>query len=106
MTKRPRRGTEVPPDPMRVLREVQRIAFFDPRCLVDDEGRPRPLKDLDDDAAAAIESIEVRETRDGTVTRLRPADKLKALSMLAKYTGAEAGAPNGGGVVLLPEAGE
>lgn len=42
-----------------VLRERKRLAFFDPRKLLDREGNPLPLQDLDDDTAAAIAGLDV-----------------------------------------------
>ncbi|WP_310731021.1 terminase small subunit, partial [Burkholderia multivorans] len=45
----------------RVLRELARIAFFDPRKLFDADGRPLPISELDDDTAAAIAGLDVFE---------------------------------------------
>ncbi|WP_310715492.1 terminase small subunit, partial [Burkholderia multivorans] len=45
----------------RVLRELARIAFFDPRKLFDSDGRPLPISELDDDTAAAIAGLDVFE---------------------------------------------
>lgn len=74
----------------RVLQEYARIAFADLRCLVDDEGRPIPLQDLDDDTAAALAGVELEVIGDAdgplktTRHRYKIADKLKALEILAK----------------------
>lgn len=42
----------------RVLREYARVGFADPRKLYDDKGNIKPVKELDDDTAAAIVSVE------------------------------------------------
>jgi len=74
----------------RVLQEYARIAFADLRCLVDDEGRPIPLQDLDDDTAAALAGVELEVMGDvdgplkTTRHKYKIADKLKALEILAK----------------------
>jgi phage terminase small subunit len=43
----------------RVIRERARLAFFDPRKLLDADGNPIPMQDLDDDTAAAIAGLDV-----------------------------------------------
>jgi phage terminase small subunit len=48
----------------RVIREMGALAFSDVRNLVDEEGRLKPIKELDDQTAAAIASIEVQEEYD------------------------------------------
>ena len=78
-----------------VLRERKRIAFFDPRQLLDSEGNPKPLQDLDADTAAAIAGLEVvqvtgSEAIPGTVSLLkkyRLATKDTSLAALEKYLG-------------------
>lgn len=50
----------------RVLRELARIAFFDPRKLFDKAGRPLSLTELDEDTAAAIAGLDVLEEYEGT----------------------------------------
>lgn len=41
-----------------VLKALGRVVYFDARKLVDAEGNPIPLQDLDDDTAGAIHSVE------------------------------------------------
>ena len=41
-----------------VLQALGRVVYFDARKLVDAEGNPIPLQDLDDDTAGAINSVE------------------------------------------------
>ena len=76
----------------RVIRELGRVAFFDPRRLFDADGAPRPITELDDDTAAVVAKIDVSLTRndDGSVTRvakIKLADKLAALEKLGRHLG-------------------
>lgn len=50
----------------RVLQELARIAFFDPRKLLRDDGSPRPIQELDDDTAAALAGLDVLEEYEGS----------------------------------------
>lgn len=73
----------------RVEAELARIAFFDVRDLVNEDGSLKELTDLDDNTAAAISGIEVvtignKVTGVGEVTKLKIADKVKALELLGK----------------------
>ena len=100
----------------RVLQEIAKIAFFDPRKLFDQYGNPKNINEIDDDTAAAIAGLDVDTKTDGesdllTITKkLRLADKQKALDMLGRhfglfdqrrYDGGEDG--GGGGIVMLPD---
>ncbi|HMN92222.1 MAG TPA: terminase small subunit [Hydrogenophaga sp.] len=79
----------------RVLRERARIAFFDPRKLLDAEGNPRALRDLDDDSAAAIAALEIvqlssSEGAPGVISlvkKYRFASKDASLVALEKHLG-------------------
>lgn len=84
------RRTEITTD--RVLRELARVAFFDPRKLFGADGQPLPIAELDDDAAAVVAGLEVSVTHndDGSVTRvakIKLADKLAALEKLGRHLG-------------------
>jgi phage terminase small subunit len=84
------RRTEITSD--RVLRELARVAFFDPRKLFGADGQPLPIAELDDDAAAVVAGLEVSVTHndDGSVTRvakIKLADKLSALEKLGRHLG-------------------
>lgn len=68
----------------RVASEISKIAFCDPRKLVEDKTF-KQLHELDDDLAAAISSVKV--LADGTV-EYKFWDKTKALDMANKITGA------------------
>lgn len=81
----------------RTLREVARLAYFDPRKLLDNTGRPKALQDLDDDTAAAIAGLEVvdkyeadpgsDEKKLSTVIKYKLADKNAALDKAMKHLG-------------------
>jgi len=72
----------------RVFQELGRLSYFDPRKLVDAQGKPIPLHLLDDDTAAALAAIELEMREDGkdvvSVTRWRPFDKVAALGKAVK----------------------
>lgn len=78
-----------------VLRERKRIAFFDPRQLLDSEGNPKPLQELDADTAAAIAGLEVVQMTGGEATpgvlsyvkKYKLAAKDTSLAALEKYLG-------------------
>lgn len=77
----------------RVIRERARLAFFDVRKLLDSDGNPIPLQNLDDDTAAAIAGLDVATSvsEDGsaktTVRRYRLASKEQNLAALEKRLG-------------------
>lgn len=76
----------------RVVREIARIAFFDIRKLVRDDGTPIPIKGLDDDTAAAIAGLDVARVGnamigEAEVLKFRISDKNAALEKLAKHLG-------------------
>jgi phage terminase small subunit len=80
----------------RTLREIARVAYFDPRKLFDRNGQPLALVDLDDDTAAAIAGLDVLEEFEGMgkdrrmvgmVKKWKLADKLGALDKLMKHLG-------------------
>lgn len=77
--------------------ENARIAFSDPRRLFDSSGQLLPVHQLDDDTAAAISSIEVRQIlatgTDGEpqpvqVTKIRLWDKGSAVERFMRHFGA------------------
>jgi phage terminase small subunit len=69
----------------RVLDEVRRLSFSDPRKLFRKDGTPIPISELDDDTAAMISAIEV--DADGRLTRIRLWDKNAALEKAMKHLG-------------------
>lgn len=84
----------------RVLQERARLAFFDIRKLLDANGNPLPIEQLDDDTAAAISGVEF-ETETHTkadeaaaathvttrTAKLKLADKNASLTALEKHLG-------------------
>lgn len=68
----------------RTIREVSRLAFSDPRNIVDGKGRIKGLHELDDDTAAAVASFEV--DKDGGI-KYKFWDKNAALEKAAKVQG-------------------
>jgi phage terminase small subunit len=57
-------------DADRVLQGAARVAFFDLRKLFDEQGRLRPLHQLDEPTASAIASFEVHTRYSRTMVRL------------------------------------
>lgn len=83
----------------RVVKELARLAFLDIRKAFDDEGRLKPIVDLDDDTAAAIAGLEIEVERSrkpqtdeeiqlATRThKIKLSDKKGALDSLARHLG-------------------
>lgn len=77
-----------------VLREAAKLAFFDIRKMFDKNGKPLDITELDDDTAAALVGLDVQDISDndgdyvGFVKKYKMADKLRALELLGKHTGA------------------
>lgn len=96
----------------RVLREVARLALFDPRRLFRPDGSPMPISELDDDTAAAIAGLEVVEEFEGSgedrvfigyTKKYKISDKNAALEKLCKHLGlyAPQKVEHSGGVTIL-----
>lgn len=92
-----------------IARELGRIAFGDPRKLVDEHGNLRPIQELDDDAAAMVAAIEVEHveevteetrTRRSRVVKLKRWDKRQALRDLAELGGVAKGDQGVGGTIF------
>lgn len=76
----------------RVLKEAERLAFFDPRKLFHEDGTPKKITELDDDTAAAIQGLDVAtignsEVGVGQVLKYKIADRNSALERLFKHLG-------------------
>jgi phage terminase small subunit len=88
MAKREHR-TEITQD--MVLREYAKLAFLDPRRFYDDAGNLLPVKELPDDVAAALSSMEVVTERAGeleiAVRKIKFSDKKAALDSIARHLG-------------------
>ena len=105
----------------RVLQEYARLAFYDPRKLFQSDGTPKPIEALDDDTAAALSGLEVREEFEGTgenrtfagyTKKYKLASKLGALDSIAKHLGMfndkgqETENETQTGVIIMPEVNE
>lgn len=90
-----KRGADTNITAARVLQEIARLAFFDPRRLLNEDGTPKPMNELDDDTAAAIAGMDVQEIKFGSgedspvavVKKYKIADKNAALEKLSKHLG-------------------
>ena len=80
----------------RILLEIARIAYFDPRKLYRPDGSPIPINELDDDTAAALAGLDIQEIFEGSgsdrvfvgyTKKYKVAEKNAALEKLAKYKG-------------------
>jgi hypothetical protein len=73
----------------RVIAEMYRMATYDPRQLLDADGRPLPLHELPDEIASAVEQVDVLVDADGrpTAYRYRLAKKAAHLEQTAKALG-------------------
>lgn len=83
--------TEITQD--RVLQELARIAYSDPRHLYDEDGSLKPIHELSDEAAASLAGFEVLEAPadGGVVKKIKRWDKLKALDLLCEHLGIKRG---------------
>lgn len=76
----------------RVVKEMARLAFFNIKCFFDDNGNPKKVSELTDDAACAINGIDIVNIGNddvgfGQVIKYKIPDKNKALENLAKILG-------------------
>lgn len=72
----------------RVLREIAAIALFDVRKLIGDDGKPKPLSELDDATAAAVAGVKFAKVSDDfAVLEYKIADKNTALEKLMRHLG-------------------
>lgn len=86
--------TEITAD--RVLQELARIAFFDPRRMFNENGEPKAITELDDDTAAVVAGLDVMEEFEGHgedrvsvgfVKKWKLSDKGSALSLAMRHLG-------------------
>lgn len=69
----------------RVLLEIARLAFNDPRAVFDSNGIIKPIKDWSTETAAAISVIELNDT--GQISKIKFWDKGKQLELASKHLG-------------------
>lgn len=80
--------TEVNAD--RILSELAKIAFFDVRKALNDDGSLKPISELDRETSAALMSLDVIQLgkgEGGVIRKVRLADKLRALELIGKHLG-------------------
>ena len=82
--------TEITQD--RVLQELARLAFFDPRKMFHWDGSPKAIHELDDDTAAAVSGLDVvnignSDVGIGQVLKYKIADKGAALANAMRHLG-------------------
>ena len=80
----------------RVLQELARVAFFDPRRLLNADGSPRPINELDDDTAAVLAGMDIHEEYFGSgedrqfigyTKKVKVSDKVAALGLAMRHLG-------------------
>ena len=77
----------------RVLEQYAKLAFFDIRKLYDESGNFKPVKDWDDETAAAVAGVETTELlgKEGgvmaLVRKVKLADRRAALADIGKHLG-------------------
>lgn len=79
----------------RILSELARLAFLDPRKLFDPEGALIPICELDEDTARAIAGLDHEKLFEhfgkgqakhvGTTSKVKLNDKVRALQLLGQY---------------------
>ncbi len=99
----------------RWLIEVERLAYFDPRNMMNSDGSPKQLAEIDADTAAAIANFEIHELFDGQDDQKHAyglsrkvgwTDKPRALKMMGDYLGMASAkklqvtGPGGGPIVM------
>lgn len=101
----------------RVLQEIARVAFSDPRKFFNSRGSLTPIQEMDEDEARAIAGFDVvtignEEVGLGEVRKIKLWNKVEALRDLAKHLGITPEtlnlnvSGNGGGVlIVLPDNG-
>jgi phage terminase small subunit len=104
---------------VKIVKELGRIAFADPRKLENDDGSGKNLAELDDDTAAIVASVEFEELFErrgddrvqiGRVRKLKVWNKREALSELASIAGMkrdqlQSTAPIGPGLTVIVQQG-
>lgn len=74
----------------RIIQELAKSAFVSAKDFFDDEGRPVPIQNLSEDAAACIAGMKVRqeyggdEENDAIITEYKLVDKIDSLRLLGQ----------------------
>jgi phage terminase small subunit len=79
----------------RILQELARLAFLDPRKMFTPEGELRPITELDEGTARAIAALDHEKLFEhfgkgqakhvGNTVKVKLADKIRALQLLGQY---------------------
>src|SRR3990167_9109920 len=70
----------------RVIQELTRVAFLDPRRFYDAKGKLLPVHLLPDDIAAALGEFTIEQTPTGVITKkIKAVSKLHAVELLGKW---------------------
>lgn len=83
--------TEITQD--RVLLEIARLAFNDPRKAFDENGALKPIQEWPDEVAAAVSSIKINEIKDsegnhiGETKEIKFWDKGKQIELAGRHLG-------------------
>lgn len=89
-----KRGTRTEITADRVLEEIAKLAFFDPRKFFNSDGSPIPIQDLDDNTAMALSGIDVLEEFEGSgndrvfvgyTKKFKLTDKKASLELLGRH---------------------
>lgn len=74
----------------RVLQEIAKLAFFDPRKLLNDDGTPKAIHELDDETAMAVAGIDIvtkgnDDVGYADIMKIKLADKGQNLERLGRH---------------------
>jgi phage terminase small subunit len=91
----------------RIILELGRIAFFDARKMFNDDGGMKPIEEMDDDTAAAIQGFDVERRTEGKgenaevyyILKPRAYNKNQALEILTRLEKLPADKPGDSGAM-------
>ena len=85
------KGIFIKPSVERILTELMRIAFFDPKELFHDDGTPKDLTEISEDARRCIAGIDLslesrgKDEEPAVIRKYKIVDKHKALENLGRH---------------------
>jgi hypothetical protein len=86
---------------LHIIQELMKVAFFDPQEICDADGKVLSLRQMSEDARAAIKTVRVRQGSNGAqLINYTFADKLAALKVLMRHLGMEIDGAVGDGVAV------
>ena len=69
-----------------IIDELRKVAFFDPRHLFNADGSIKNIYEMSNEESAALSHLEMISVAEGgTITKIVPSSKLKALELLGKH---------------------